>query len=214
MPSIGAINPAELIGRLPVQEVHAIVNGASSGVATIAAPTVGNILLCCAGGGAAAADVSGIVQTNVAWSMLVHKVDGTNEAVSLWKGVVSDSPGTTVTVSFTGTIYGNVTITEWTGLSGTLDQSLTDTTTNNAKGGPVYIGTGIVPTNKNALVFFLFAQNDSTLNINIRSSLAGLTSAFPNTFALAYGFPGRVPVGPSVTGSASSTYATLIASIT
>ncbi len=92
------------------------------------APTNGNIIYGQYFAGTNNAET--FAQTNVTWTQLTTAVNGTTMRTSLWKGVVSGSAGTTLTVSKSGTAAMGAYAQEWSGTSGTLvsQTSLTGTT--------------------------------------------------------------------------------------
>lgn len=83
------------------------------------APTVGNLLI--AAVVSTGNTITSLAQTNVAWTELVAANNGTALKIALWKGVVSASAGTTLTV--TGTAFLGCRLWEFSNLTGTLVQS-------------------------------------------------------------------------------------------
>ena len=110
--------------RYPVQEKSSGGSSSTSHSATMnAAPTVGNLLLIVAEN-EGSMDVASITQTNVTWTKVYGTTPTTVPVVELWKGVIAGSPGTGITVAWSGSAaFGGFHVSEWTGLAGTIDQS-------------------------------------------------------------------------------------------
>lgn len=93
------------------------------------APVSGNLLILNFNGGASGANptISGITQTNVAWSVAIAEDSGVAPDSEIWKGAVSASAGTVITVTVaggTGTWYYELAdVCEWSGLSGVVDKT-------------------------------------------------------------------------------------------
>jgi hypothetical protein len=89
-----------------VQHARGYVTGASNQdviVNLASAPIAGNVLIATAGAGDGANPViSGISQTNVAWSLVASDGDngGGNNSCEIWIGIVSANAGTQITVSY------------------------------------------------------------------------------------------------------------------
>ncbi len=66
-------------------------------VTTVPAPTAGNLEYLMWTGTSTSITISSVAQTNVVWSKVLS--DNTNRDVELWKGVVSASAGTSVTIT-------------------------------------------------------------------------------------------------------------------
>lgn len=94
------------------QAVNA-TTGATSVAVTIATPSVGNLLVAtCINN---ANRVSGITGGGVTWLLAKQSVFG-NYAADIWYGIVTGTPGTTVTLTFTGTTYGAAWVGEFSGI--------------------------------------------------------------------------------------------------
>ena len=203
-------------GTLPIQEKRADSTNTNSLAASLGtAPTNGNLMILISvheDGG----NISSITQTNVTWSKLAESTASTSPHVEIWKGVVAASAGTSITVAYSSTSFSAWVASEWTGYSGTLDQSASrnSTTDNTARHYIPFI----TPTSASALVV---AGCSTANNTNGFTDVAGPLIAFisalggsGNTIAACYAFPGTNPVGGMVTTGASASAAAVIASLT
>lgn len=142
--------------RYPVQEKSSGGSSATSHAVTLTAtPTVGNLLILVSNS-EGAQDITGISQTNVTWTLLAKSGAGVAPVVEIWKGVISASPGTGVTASYSGSAaFGSIVVSEWSGLSGTLDGSATTHTTSGILAQPIPL---LTPTVATALVIAVICQ--------------------------------------------------------
>lgn len=92
-------------------------------------PASGNLLILCSYAGAQGTNphVTGVSQTNVIWTQVATVSDNSFGDSEIWKGVVSASAGTVLTISVTGGTgdYGweIADCCEWSGLSGVVDKT-------------------------------------------------------------------------------------------
>lgn len=76
-------------------------SGASSLVVTLdATPTVGSRIIL--GASSLGRDANSVSATNITWTKMGVSNNGTNIYASVWVGVVGASPGTAITISYTG----------------------------------------------------------------------------------------------------------------
>jgi hypothetical protein len=196
--------------RYPVQELAITASSAASQAGTLGtAPTNGNTLILCSEN-EGANNVSSITQTNVAWTKLAETPASTAAHAEIWKGVVSASAGTGITVAFSGTAFCGWFASEWTGLTGTLDQ-----TANNTAANSLYLPV-ITPTNAAALVIAAAAASgfgsDFTQGSPVLIPFKGRTAGTP--YGVMFGFPGtNTPTG-YFANSHGVTLRCVIASIT
>lgn len=113
-------------GALPIQDkgTGAGASGSSRALTLNATPANGNLLLALISVEDGTKSVSSISQTNVTWTKIDGTTAGTTPVIELWKGVVSASASTSVTVNYSGATYNGVHISEWPStFSGTVVQS-------------------------------------------------------------------------------------------
>lgn len=178
--------------RYPVQEAvfaSASTNSANQSVGTT--PTNGNLMVLVSAN-EGAFNITGITQTNVTWSKVAESTASTAPHCEIWKGVVSGSAGTSITVAYSGTTFTTWLVQEWSGVTGTLDQSATATTVTSK-----YIPL-ITPTVSTALVISggtesTFAADFSALYSPQLMPAAARVSSSTNV-AFGWGFPGTNPV--------------------
>lgn len=91
-------------------------------------PTNGNLLILTFDGasdGATNAHVDTISQTNVVWTFVASPSDFTYQSTEIWKGVISASAGTVITINFhngASATFCQADVCEWSGLDGTVDK--------------------------------------------------------------------------------------------
>lgn len=117
-------SPPPILERraIPIQDKVAANSSSNSKAASLdSTPVAGNVLLLCSSI-AGNNTITSITQTNVTWTQLLG-TSGLTPTVELWKGVVSASPGTSITVAYSGTNFNCWWAGEFAGLAGTVDQS-------------------------------------------------------------------------------------------
>jgi hypothetical protein len=201
--------------RYPVQEKAASHTSTNSlGVTLGAAPTNGNVLILiseCEG----SSNITGITQTNVTWTKLAESTASTSPHTEIWKGVASASAGTGITVAYSASNWSGYVVSEWSGLTGTLDQTAASTNTGRSTG---YLP-AITPTSSTALV--VFGATDTTFGAGFTAFgspqlILFSVSALGNGgfYAMGFGFPGTTsPIG-SLGNSHGGSLSMVIASIT
>ena len=205
-------------GKAPVQSaVSANSNVASLALTLGAAPTDGNVLFALIG--SSASTVTGVTQTGVTWSKLLDT--GLVPDAELWKGVVGAGAGTTVTVAFAAASYSCFHVSEWAGLTGTVQVSSVSaaTTTGYATGI-------IVPTSTAALVLAVMATSSGTTAFSpIAGGQGGMANfaEFATTDVVSSGplgliiagwcFPGTVPTA-MMASAGSGNHSFVIAALT
>ena len=203
-PSTGSAPPA------PVQVATSITTTSVLTPTFGVAPAQTSILFALCAGVATATTVSSISQTNVTWTKLRSKINGTGANVELWKGVPTGTPGTVVTVTFSGATNNAVSVVEWAaghGLAGTVDQAA------DATGTSAYQQTGwIKPTAANALTFVVFADNNGTIVLQGPTGPIYLLAA-TSFFAFGYAWTGKHPIQSSIPVQTSSVWANMIVAV-
>ena len=183
--------------KLPVQD---FANGGGTNTNALAitlpaTPTNGNLLIACIdrdGSGA----INNITQTNVTWTQVATSGNSATPVVEIWKGVVSASPSASLTINCATSTFMNAAISEWNGVTGTLDQSATTSHVATAANTPIQTGT-ITPTNTNALVIGAWST-DSNSTV-FKKCVGAPTYAAPfqkminsgSTCGCGYAFPGK-----------------------
>jgi hypothetical protein len=120
------------------------------------APTAGNLLILCSGI-ASTATITSITQTNVVWSK-VASTTSLSPTCEIWKGVVSASAGTSIAVAYSGAAFNSWWCGEFSGLSGTLDQSSISVATSTAN----YV-TGTITPSTSATVIAMMATDSGSI---------------------------------------------------
>jgi hypothetical protein len=209
-------------GHLPIQSV-AVANagGSTTLVANIAAASSGNVLIYCVAGGGTTT-VSSIASTNTTWTLLHRSTGGSAPHVDIWKGVVAGgSSGTTVTVTYSSSTAERAgIISEWAGISGTLDQSAATTSpAATASYGRHYSPT-ILPTDGDALVVAAATTTDGSTRYAWATQMVAFDAMIVNTDTVQafmgawYCFPGTVPVSLNAFGPTAGNFSSVIVSIT
>ena len=189
---------------------------------TVTAPTNGNTLILCIDRDATGT-ISSVVQTNVTWTQLKTSGVGTAPVVEIWKGIVSASAGTTVTINCSTTTYTGAHYSEWPG--GSLTGTLVDFA---ILSGQTYQGSMVptptlLPTNAAALVIGCCSTTSNPVKFSVLVGLVSFDDMLKtgSTIAAGYSFPGNVPIrGVSnnyIFGSGSpnsTTYSGVIVSLT
>jgi hypothetical protein len=200
--------------RYPVQDAAAASGSASSqGVTLGATPTTGNHLLLVSeseGG----TNISSISQTNVTWTKLAESTASTAPHCEIWIGVAAASAGTGITVNYSGETYCGFTVSEWSGLTGTLDQSAVSTNVSNQ-----YIPT-ITPTDVTALVIAGGSQSTFGADFGpvsgpgLMKFPSNVTGSNSTAYAAAFGFLGTSPVIGFFSNGHGGTFSGVTVSIT
>jgi hypothetical protein len=168
--------------RYPVQGKESSAGNQSSvGITLTSTPTNGNLLICTVAS-EGTQNVSSITQTNVTWTKVAETTASTAPHAEIWKGVVATSAGATATITWGTSYYCCAYISEWTGVTGTLDQSATRVTQSS-----LWVPT-ITPTDATALV--ISAGAESTYSNDFSGLASNTLLRFPTLFASAFGFPG------------------------
>jgi hypothetical protein len=191
-------------------QVVSLANNSSSIALTLVSPLSTSIFFGCFAGVATLSQINSISQTNVTWTLLRRKVNGSNTGVELWVGIPTGAPGTSVTASLNAATNGDFCVSEWPaslGLAGTVDQAV------DASGSSAFQATGwILPTADKALVFCLFGINNGSI------PLAGLTGPFfslvgGSFMAFGYCFAGKNPCQSSISIQFNGVWANMIISV-
>ena len=170
--------------RYPVQEV-ASNNGESSSLSLTmpSTPTNGNHIILVSSA-ESAVNITGISQTNVTWTKLAETPASTTAHLEIWQGVVGASAGTGITVTYSGNTWRSGLAAEWSGLTGTLDGSATNS-------GTWYVPI-LTPSVATALVIAGMAQTGNT-STNARVDGMIRFQSSQGTGA-AFAFPGTNPI--------------------
>ena len=150
------VHPAASSGgtaKLPVQSKSFGSGGSNTNslaVTLSSSPTNGNLLICGIDRDAAGT-ISTITQTGVTWTQLITSGVGAAPVAEIWKGVVGAGASATLTIACSTTTYTNALISEWNGITGTLDQSASFSHQTPAVGNRPYTPL-LLPTLANALV--------------------------------------------------------------
>lgn len=184
-----AIVQAGYGGRYPVQEKAVASASTNSQAGTLGAtPTQGNVIILMSES-EGSTNITSITQTNVTWTKVAESTASTAPHCEIWKGVVGASPGTSITVAYSGTAFCGWTAMEWSGIDGTLDQSAV--ATNVSQGS--YIPT-ITPTVSDALVISGGAETtwggDFSTFIGPHLLPCATRVGGDTNYAVAWGFPG------------------------
>ena len=190
--------------RYPVQVKNGGAAASSSIGATLGATPTG--FLICLSVKEGTDNITSITQTNVTWTKVAESTASTAPHVEIWKGVISGTADTGITVAYSGSSYGGPCFSEWSGVTGTLDQSAVVT---NVVPRQVPL---ITPTVQTALVVSVGAIAGYCTEF---SGFVGLgLLPFPNStqgasggsigYAVAFGFPGTDGVVLGTWANASS----------
>lgn len=158
----GGSGAAGCTGVCKVNETINSVSGVNPMTITIPAPANGNTLILCFDFGSSRT-LSSITTANVTWTTIFSGTttgSGTGPTkLGMAFGNVSASAGTTVSIQLSGASFGNISVTEWTGLlASPLDGTgATSTGTSTTPNTSAYT-TGTA----NDLVFALLAQDATT----------------------------------------------------
>jgi hypothetical protein len=178
--------------RYPVQDKPSNWGSGNSAALTLGTtPTNGNLLIAMVAI-EGSTNVSSITQTNVTWTRVEQSTASTSPHCEIWKGVVAASAGTGVTVAFSGSTYCGFHCSEWSGVTGTLDQSAVSTNVSNRN-----IPT-ITPTDQTALV--ITGGATSSYGSGFSSAVGPGLLQFANSagsgglYGVAFGFLGTSPV--------------------
>lgn len=218
----GGVGGSAPAGKLPVQVKSAAetANDDSLAVTMDSGPTNGNLLIAVISI-IGTTNVSSLTQTNVVWTQLAETADSTSPKCEIWKGVVGASAGTGITVAFSAnTNDKSIVVSEWNGITGTLDQSASRVAqTQGTLAAGAQSTPAILPTNVNALVIAGFASTNGTT----RYGTLGMTAFEPvalNVGSIAgyqwsgYAFPGTTPIMATCAGHTIGNYSSLIVSLT
>lgn len=206
-------------GTLPVNVASNTQTSSSDTLSvTISAAADGNVLIACIIG-IGTANVSSISSTNTTWTNLATSTAGTSPKAEIWKGVVSGGvSGTTVTITYSASNSDRAAvISEWDGITGTLDQAAVRT--NVTPTSQVAYSGAILPTNASALVVACFATTNgsspyrSATGLNAFEPLVLHTGNLGGYMGAFYGFPGTVPLVVAASFTTGS-YSSAIVSVT
>ena len=207
-------------GFLPVYDKATGAGSNTNALAfTVAAPASGHTLILCIDRDATGA-ITSVVQANVTWTQIKTSGTGTAPVVEIWKGIVSGTGGTTVTVNCSTTTFTGAHYSEWPStLVGTLDQfAIVSGGTITSSGYPST--PTLLPTASGALVIGCCS---TTSNAHLYVAMMGLgmfddLATTGATVCTGYMFAGTTPVkGVAMTVSGtpnSTTYSGVIISVT
>lgn len=161
-------------------------------------PTNGNLLIACIDRDATGA-INNITQTNVTWTQLASSGNGATPVVEIWKGVVSASPSATLTINCATTTFMNAVISEWNGITGTLDTSVTTSHVATSASQPIKTGT-LTPGVANALVVGAYSTESNSQTFKKTLGAPTYAASFEQqvnngcTCGAGYAFPGTHPI--------------------
>jgi hypothetical protein len=191
-----------------VQQVPSTNSATSPKTITLsAAPTVGNTIYCVTIGSTNAAITP--TQTNVAWAIDLDSTNGTTARATLWKGTISASAGTAITLTrASGSAFFAAWAIELSGISGTLAASATATATTAG-----YDTDAIMPAAAHFLITAGVAASGGTGNWRSGMFLNAFSS---NYFFIGYrpGHMDNFPIGGHASGTTALVTASFIAAIT
>lgn len=203
-------------GRLPVQDKASGATGTNTnsfGISLASTPTNGNLLIACVGRDGTGS-ISSITQTGVTWSQVATSGTGSAPVMFIWKGIVGSGAGTSITIACSSTTFMGAHISEWSGITGTLDNSAIYSAQAGIAVGPRT--PLLIPTDPDALVIGICG---TTNNSTAYRNMWGMTS-FDDMLktacvsAVGFAFPGLTPVRGVGNANANITYSGLIVSIT
>jgi hypothetical protein len=189
----------------------------SLGITMDSTPTNGNYLILCSSRDNTGT-ITSITQTNVTWTVLVA-YNANGPSIEIWKGQVSASAGTSITVAYSNVAFSYISVYEFAGISGTLDQSATFHTTavlgTNQRRFPM-----LVPAQSSALVIACVACDNMS---SAMGEISGGPLIYPYGLSLAatrqghgvgYIWWGKSPIGGYGKGGSSNNVSSAIISIT
>ena len=188
----------------------------SLGITMDSTPTSGNTLILCSSRDNTGT-ITSITQTNVTWTLLVA-YNANGPSIEIWKGVVSGSAGTSITVNYSNTAFSYISVYEFAGISGTLDQSATFHNTvalASQRRFPM-----LVPTKPSCLVVACVACDNMSSSMG---DIGGGPLIYPYGLSLAatrqghgvgYIWWGQSPIGGYGKGGSSNNVSSAIISIT
>lgn len=198
--------------RYPISEIAAAHNSQSSVAASLpTTPTNGNTIIVLVNS-ESTTNVTGITCTNVTFTKLAESTASTSPHAEIWVGAVGASPGTSITVTWSGTAFCSFYAAEFSGLARTLDQSAVKTNASNQ-----YLPT-ITPTDAAALVVAVGAQSGFGAGY-AEGQMSPQLLRFPKATgttsqAVMFGFPGTTAVIGVAANSHGGTFSAVVASIT
>jgi hypothetical protein len=204
-------------GKLPL---HSDTQNGSTNTNSLAltlgsTPTNGNLLILVSGRDDNGT-ISSITQTNVTWTQIATSTAAPR--LEVWKGVVSASPGTGITVAYSTTSFSQYVVTEWNGITGTLDTSVVNS-------GSTALGNrprtpSILPGQTDALVIggMTTTSNGTPYNSpgvfgNLRTPDCHATSSAMRMLCV-FGFPGQTYAHAIANESNSGTQSGVLVSLT
>jgi hypothetical protein len=199
-------NAISLEGSLVQSALSANNNTSPKTITLGSTPTVGNFLYLITGGTTNALITP--TQTNVAWSNIVDITNGTLARTTLWKGVISASAGTAITLTrASGTAFFTGTCWEFSGIDGTLTTSAT------ASGTGVGYATGSIDPGRSHILLTGGFGSGGTGVWKLPLFIEDFTS---NYFIVGHrmGHMDNFPIGAHAWGGTSNVWAGLIAAIT
>jgi hypothetical protein len=205
------------MGKLPL---HSDTQAGSTNTNSLAltlgsTPTNGNLLILVSGRDDNGT-ISSITQTNVTWTLVAKATAA--PMVEVWKGVVSASPGTGITVAYSTTSFSQYVVTEWVGITGTLDTSVVNSGTTALGNRPRT--PSILPGQTDALVIggMTTTSNGTPYNSpgvfgNLRTPDCHAASAAMRMLCV-FGFPGQTYAHAIANESNSGTQSGVLVSLT
>lgn len=209
-------------GKLPVNVgSNTQTSSASTLAVTITAATSGNVLFAEIAS-IGTTNVSSIASTNTTWTNMHTSTAGTSPKAEIWKGVVAGgSSGTTVTITWSGNNSDRAAVvSEWNGITGTLDQSAMRAGVAAGTNGYMNTSPAILPTNSNALVLGCMATTNGTVRFGPSAQFVGFEPFMLDTgnirgyMGAYYAFPGTTPIALAAPGPSSGNFSSCIVSVT
>jgi hypothetical protein len=183
-----------VVGYAPLQIAHTAANGnitPTFGSAPAATSTLFALI-----GKASGGYISGITQTNVAWSKLHGSTASPSVAVEVWAGIPSGgTPGTAVAITVSAG-YTEATVVEMpkaAALSGVLDQYADASLSGPGSTTPPLVGP-IVPSTSKAVVFAVFAESDGSQLLSLPIGVVPLMTGETGISECGYAWPGQTPI--------------------
>ena len=182
-------------------------------------PTNGNLLIACIDRDATGA-ISNITQTGVTWSQVVSSGNAATPVVEIWKGVVGSGASASGTINCATTTFTGYHISEWHGVTGTLDTSATTSHVGVVAGAGTSTAS-ITPGSANALVIGCVSTDSNTTQFHQLYGVSYYAPQFPgltsdgSTCGAGYSFPGTNAIKlTAVNGGGGSNMSSCIVSLT
>jgi hypothetical protein len=168
-------------GSTPVQQIPCTWTSGLSYTCTLGStPSNSNILIFTGGGSPASTSVTPS-SSNAAW--VKKGSSNTNRDDEIWCATLSGTPGTTVTVTISGSpTQGNAIVSEWSGWTCTLDGVMQP---NNGSSSNPATAT-LTTTNANDLLIAVLHNQNGTFGGGPTNGFTGLTSYNANTMNAGY----------------------------